>query len=136
MIELSNSAPIVLAPGATAVFDRVVVNTGNCTCSRNITPIGPIRMTSRGVYEINFSGNISGATAGTPVQLSISVGGVTLPESIMISTPSAADALNNVAKTLYYPNSCNEFSRAVIVNSGTETVTIGAGATFSALKVR
>lgn len=136
MIELTNSAPIVLLPGASASFDRVRVNTGGCTCSRNVMPAGNIRMTARGVYQINFSGNISGATAGTPVQLSIAVGDVTLPESLMISTPSAADALNNVSKTLYYANECNEFSRARIVNSGTETVTIGTGATFSALKVR
>lgn len=136
MIELSNSAPIVLVPGATAVFDLVKVNTGKCTCSRNTSPTGSIKMTSCGIYQIHFSGNISGATAGTPVQLAIAVGGMALPESVMISTPSAADALNNVAKTLYYQNECNEFSRATIVNNGTETVTIGAGATFSVLRSR
>lgn len=136
MIEVSNSLPIVLTAGQTASFDLVKINGGSCTCRRNVNPTGSIRMTSRGIYQIDFSGNISGATAGTPVQLAIAVGGAALPESVMISTPSAADALNNVAKTLYYANECNDFSRATIVNNGTETVTIGAGAVFAIHKVR
>lgn len=135
MIELSNSAPITLAPGATATFDRVVVNTGRCTCFRN-NPTNSIKMANCGVYQLNFSGNISGAAAGTPVQLSIAVGSFALPESVMISTPSAADALNNVSKTTYYENDCNEFSRVTVVNTGTVDVTIGAGASLSVLKVR
>lgn len=135
MIEVSNSAALVLAPGAVASFDLVKVNSGNCTCCRN-NPTGSIKMTSCGIYQINFSGNVSGAAAGTPVQLSIAVGGAALPESVMISTPSAPNVLNNVGKTLYYQNCCNEFSRATIVNTGTTAVTIGAGATFSVLKVR
>lgn len=136
MIELSNTAEITVAPGQAAVFDRIVNNSDRCCCSRNFNTSSSIKMTNRGTYQLNFSGNITGATAATPVQLSIAVGGASLPQTTMISTPTAAGDFNNVAKTTYYENECNEFSRATVVNTGTTPVIIGAGATFSVVKVR
>lgn len=133
MVQLSNSTAITLAPGATASFDKASINNGGCTCYRNLSP--GVKMTSRGTYLIMFSGNISGAAAGTPVQLAFSIGGTAVPQSTMISTPAAANDVNNVSKQLYYPNCCDDFDRVSVVNNGTVDVTIAPNATFSVKKV-
>lgn len=134
MVQLSNSAVITLAPGETAFFDRQTINTGNCTCYRGgISP--SVKMASRGIYDIRFSGNITGATAATPVQIAFEIGGTAVPQTTMISVPAAANDFNNVAKMFYYPNCCDDFSRVGVVNNGTVPVTIGANATFSVKKI-
>lgn len=133
MVQLSNTAAITLAPGAVATFDKVTLNTGRCTCFRNTSL--SVKMKSRGIYDIRFSGNITGATAGTPVQLAFQIGGVAVPMSTMISTPSAADAFNNVSKSIYYGNCCDEFSSVAVMNNGTTPVTIAPNASFSVKKV-
>lgn len=132
MVELSNSAPITLAPGEVATFNTVILDTGNCTCHRANT--GSIKMNYRGFYDLRFSGNITGATAGTPVQIAMTLGGTPLPETTMISTPTAAGDLNNVATSTYIHNCCNDFSRVSIQNTGTVPVTIGVNANFSVRK--
>lgn len=132
MVQLSNSAEITLQPGATATFDKILINSGGCTCINNISP--SIKMTSKATYVIHFSGNITGATAATPVQLAFDIGGTVVPATTMISTPTAAGDLNNVAKTFYYGNCCGDFDRVSVVNSGTTPVTIGANAVFSVAK--
>lgn len=134
MIQLSNSAPITLAPGEVASFDRTLINTGNCTCFRSVSP--SVKMTSRGIYDIRFSGNITGATAATPVQVSFMIGGIVAPQSTMIATPATSGALNNVSQQYYYPNCCDDFSRVSVINSGTEAATIAANAVFAVKKVR
>lgn len=132
MIQLSNSAEVTVAPGAAIVFDRVTKNTNNCTCFNQVT--GSVKMTSRGTYQVSFSGNISGATAGTPVQIAIAISGTALQTGTMISTPAAANDFNNVAKNLYIPNDCCDSDRVTVVNTGTTPVIIGAGATLSVRK--
>ena len=132
MIQLSNSAPVTVAPGSAVVFNTVTKNTNNCTCFNQIT--GAVKMTSRGTYIVAFSGNISGATPGTPVQIAIAIGGTALQTGTMISTPAAANDFNNVSKYLYVPNNCCDMDRVTVVNTGTTDVTIGAGATLSVKK--
>lgn len=133
MVQLSNSAAITLTPGQTATFDKISINSGNCTCYRNFS--SAVKMSSRGTYLIMFSGNISGAAAGTPVQLAFAIGGTPVPQSTMISTPAAANDVNNVSKQLYYPNCCDDFDRVAVINNGTVDVTIAPNATFSVKKV-
>lgn len=90
-------------------------------------------MKSNGVYEIGFGANVSSATAATPVQLSVQVGGVTLPETTMISTPETADALNHIYTETFYKNYCGYYDRVTIVNTGTAPITVGAN---PVLKIR
>lgn len=132
MVQLSNSAPVTVAPGAAVPFNVVTKNTNNCTCFNPLT--GSVKMVSRGTYQVSFSGNISGATAGTPVQIAIAIGGTALQTGTMISTPAAANDFNNVAKNIYVPNNCCDADRVTVVNTGTTDVTIGAGATLSVRK--
>lgn len=133
MVQLTNTTTITINPGESVYFDRIIINTGSCTCYRDFSP--SVKMASRGIYLITFSGNISGSTAGSPVQLAFNIGGSVVNQSIMISTPAAADDLNNVSKQLYYPNCCDDFSRVAVVNNGTNAVTLASGAIFSVKKI-
>lgn len=122
MIVLRNSVEQTVAPGTTVTFDTVVMHTG---CGEGYRPgFNAVKLRCNGIYRVEFSGNISGATAGTPVQLAIALGGVVLPETIMVSTPSAANAVNNVSTGTNVVNCCGDFDRITVTNNGTETVTL------------
>ena len=83
-----------------------------------------------GIYEVSFAGNISGAVAGTPVQLAFQLGGVTMPETTMVSTPGAANASNNVATSTLIKNCCGDYDRITVTNTGTADVTVAANSAF------
>lgn len=128
MIELRNSVAQVVAPGATVTFDTIVYRS-KCGCGecydRRIA--NSVKLTGRGgTYKVEFSGNISSDTAGTPVQLAIAFGGTALPETVMESTPSAANAFNNVSTGTYVSNDCCDCDRISVVNSGTNPVLLSA----------
>lgn len=56
-------------------------------------------------YLIDFKGNIAVAEGGTagPISVAITVDGSTVPASTMISTPTAAEAYNNVSVGMSVP---------------------------------
>jgi len=125
MISLMNSTAQTLTAGQTMAFDTVVFHTGCSECYRKGT--GSVKMTRNGIYEVSFNANVTAATAGDVVQLSIQQGGVTVPESTMISTPAAANAVNNVACDIPLQNCC-DYERITVVNTGTTDVVISANA--------
>jgi len=126
MIELSNSAAQTIAVGSAVTFDTKILKTG-CAESYRQNAI----TLKNGIYEISFSGNISGATANTAVSVAIAVNGVALPETTMAATPSAADEVNNVSASTLYQSGCNTV--VTVVNTGTTAVTVAAN---SAILVR
>lgn len=133
MIELSNSTALTLAAGQTAVFDTVLLDKGCATCTRQGT--GSIKLRNCGVYEVRFTGNI-GVSGGTGVaQLSIQMGGVTYTPSTMQSETTTEGDLNAVEKTFWLDNCCCDYSRLIVVNTGTTAVTIGVGSIFAARKI-
>jgi hypothetical protein len=109
-------------------FDKVLLKTGCAECHRENT--GSVKMRANGIYEVSFAGNISGAVAGTPVQLAFQLGGVTLPETTMVSTPGAANASNNVATSTLIKNCCGDYDRITVTNNGTADVTVAANSAF------
>ena len=52
--------------------------------------------------------------------------GAPLPETTMISTPATANAINNVSATTAIKNSCGDYDRIYIVNTGTTEINIDA----------
>lgn len=124
MIVLTNSAAQTVAPGAAVTFNTVRHHTGKAECS--FPNSNAVKLRTCGVYEVHFSGNISGTAAGTPVQLAIAQGGVALPETVMVSTPAAANDYNNVATTTPVVQCCNDFNRITVVNTGTVPVNLSA----------
>lgn len=128
MLVLTTTADVELAPGEVLVFDEVLLRSGCGECHRRNT--GIIKMRANGIYNVHFHGNI-GATAQGVAQLAAQIGGVTLPETVMISTTAAAGDLNNVSMSTKNKNCCGDFDQVTIVNTGATTVTVRAGALFS-----
>lgn len=134
MIQLTNSAAITLTAGQTAVFNTVLIDNESCaTCTRPGT--GSIKMCQCGTYEVRFSGNIGTSGAAGTAQLSIALSGAPYAPSVVLSETSTAGNLNAVEKTFWVDNCCGDYSRLTVVNTGTTSVTIGAGAIFSARKI-
>ena len=126
MIEVTNSVAQTVAPGAAVTFDRVVAHSGCGECRDRRVPTSVKLTATGGVYKVEFSGNIASATAGSPVQLAIALGGSPLPETVMVSTASTANAFNNVSTGTYIRNDCCDFDRITVVNTGTTPVLLSA----------
>lgn len=126
MIELTNSVAQTVQPGQAVTFDRLLGHSGCAECYDSRVP-NSVKLNGRnGSYEVMFSGNISGTAAATPVQLAIALGPVALPETVMVSTPSAAEAFNNVATGTFVRNNCCDYDRISVVNTGTVPVLLSA----------
>ncbi len=128
MIVLSNTTEQTLQPGQSLVFDEVTFKAGCCECHRNNT--GSVKLRSNGIYALTFSGNIGGPTAATPVQITMSLGGSTLPETTMISVPAAVTDRNNVSASTRLKNCCGDYDRVSIVNTGTVPVIVAPNSAF------
>lgn len=135
MIELTNSAAQTVQPGAAVTFDRVLKHTGNAECFNPRIP-NSVKLTGRGgLYRVSFGGNISGDTADVSIQLAIAQGPVVLPETVMESTPSVANAYNSVGRSTYVSNDCCDFERIMVVNTGTVPVLISANMNLTIIRV-
>ena len=138
MIVASNTSPQVLQPGAALTFNNLIWKSG---CAESFRNLGSAIRLTQGVFEIGFNGNITGETANTALQLNIEIDGSPLPETTMISTPSAENSFNNVSASTYIGNQatkCNCCPGNVsisVVNTGTEAVTVAANSKLSARRI-
>ena len=115
MAEYSTSTDQVVNPGESVIFDQAPVpcdrglvrwrqGSGNfllsgwlpsrncrCACSRN----------KSAQYTVSFGGNIAINTGGTAgeISLALALDGSTLPDSLMVQTPAAAEEYANVGTT-------------------------------------
>lgn len=128
MIELSNTTAETLTTGQSITFNTTLLKTGCAECHR--AGSGSVRMNARGVYEVHFSGNITGATAGTAVQLALQIGGETLSTTVMTSVPAAADDYNAVSTTILIANTCADYGRITVTNTGSAPLTVAANSLF------
>lgn len=130
MVVLSNTAAQTLQPGQTLTFDRLGTHSGCGECARSGGPVG---LRFNGTYRIAFHGNVTGATAGEPVELSISVGGAPLAETEMIYTPAAADAVGNVG-TETYLSTCGSGNNVTVVNTGDNPITVSPNTALTVIR--
>lgn len=134
MLVLTNTAAQTIEVGQTVTFNNVIFNS---KCNKNEffrLGTGSIQVVP-GTYEVSFGANVSGATADTPVQLNIEYNGSPLPETTMISTPSAADALNSVYRGTILQVPCVIGSGTfTVTNTGTTAITIGADPAFTIVR--
>lgn len=125
MIVLTNTTDQTISEGESLVFDTVVHKSG---CGERHRPnTGSVKLAANGIYEIHFNGNMTGATAGTAVELTIELGGEKLTETEMVYTPSTADAIGEVSATTAVRNCCGDYDIVTIVNTGSEDVTVSSG---------
>ena len=123
MAEFTRVESQAVAANANVIFDSTAVP---CTCGKIIHRDGSGLFTLKGKhrYYVHFNANISGATADTAVELSLTDNGEAIPGSRMIATPSAANALNSVSATIELPIitcCCHNIS---VKNTGTAAVAV------------
>lgn len=129
MIQLSNTTAQTVAAGQSITFDTTLLKTGCAECHRRNT--GSVKLCAKNaIYQVNFNANVTGATAATPVQLNIQLGGDNIPESTMIYTPAAANAVGNVSMVIPVRNNCCDYDRVTITNTGTTDIIISANPTL------
>lgn len=125
MISLSNTTEQTVASGQSITFNTVLSKTGCAECHRENT--GSVKLCAKNaIYQIEFTANVTGATASTPVQLTVQLGGDNLPETNMIYTPATADAVGNVSVSFPVRNNCCDYDRISVVNTGTTDITVSA----------
>lgn len=134
MLELTTTSEQTLDAGQAVTFDIAIWDKGCWEMWRRLS--SSIYFNDRtpdcAIFDVEFSANIGGATAGTPVQLQLMLGNSALPETLSISTPAAANDLNNVSNSTFVPGNIGAIS---LVNTGTETVTVGTGAKIKVVRV-
>lgn len=130
MVVLSNTTAQTLQPGQALTFDRLVTHSGCGECARSGGPVG---LKFCGTYRIAFHGNVTGATAAAPVELSISIGGAPLAETEMIYTPAAADAVGNVGSETYV-QTCSSGNNVTVVNTGENPITVSPNAALTVIR--
>lgn len=126
MIQVSNTLEQTLAPGQALSFDKITLRTKNSRECFNAQAPTSVKLCGTGIYDLTYSGNITGATAAAPVQLSIAVGGSPLIDTAMNSVPATAGDLNNVHTEKGLRVCCCDLNRVSIVNTGTNPVTVAA----------
>ena len=98
MLTLTNTTEQIIAPGQSITFDLTLLRTGCCPrAERHRVGSTNVELLNGNIFNVDFSANIAGEAAGA-IQLAVFVNGEALPESTMISTPAAANELNNVAR--------------------------------------
>lgn len=130
MTTVSTLTDQTLQPGQSLIFDRLVQKSGCGECFRLSSNFVKLRGC---LYELSFSGNI-GAVAPGPAQISMQVGGSTLPETTRISQTAAAGDLNSVSASTAYNNCCCDFDKVTITNTGTAAITVGKGSTLKVVR--
>lgn len=129
MIELSNTTAQTIPVGGVVTFDKVLLHSGNRECYQAMVPTS-VKLRGRGIYDIEFHGNITSTTAGDTVQLSVAVGGSPLVQTAMNATPAAAGDLVNVSAGTYLRNCCCDLDRISVINTGTTPVTLAPNSSF------
>lgn len=131
MVVLSTLTEQTVEPGQTITFDNLVTWSGCGETARSGGPLG-LRF-ANSTYELAFNGNVTGATAAEPVQLSIAMGGSALPETAMIYTPAAANAVGNVSASTYVETRPGLSNQVTVVNSGTNPIIVSPGASLKSI---
>lgn len=134
MVVLSTTAEQTLQPGQTISFDNLVTWSGCGEVARSGGPLG-LRFENT-VYELSFNANVTGATAAEQVQLSISLGGSALPETTMIYTPAAANAVGNVSASTYVRTRQGLSNQVTVTNSGANPIIISPNASLKSVMQR
>ena len=130
MIELSNLTAQTLQPGQAIAFDKVTPRTKNgCECHNSTLPTS-VKLCQKGIYDVSFNGNITGAADGAVLQLAIAISGQAIPTTAMNSVSITAGQLDNVGARTLVKNCCCDLDRLSVINSGTTPVTVAPNSAF------
>lgn len=139
MVQFSSNGTQTVKPGGIIQFDDVLVVGGTPVIHREGS--GVITLPSLGGYgcscvgtgyKVNFSGNIAfpttppaGETAATaPISLALAIGGEPDSGTEMIATPSAADELANVSRSIIVATVRGCCASICVENTSSGTITV------------
>jgi hypothetical protein len=114
-MEVTANALQTVAPNGNVIFTETAVK-GNCSIlvregSGLVTLRGLATQQCRARFLITFGGNVAIPAGGTvgPITLGLAINGENVGAATMISTPTAAEAFNNVSSSVYIdvPTGCN-----------------------------
>lgn len=130
MIEVTNANAQTLQPGQALSFNSSTFLHAGCgECFNTQLPTSVKLMGGcRSLYSIEFSGNVTSATAGAAVQLAIAVEGQPFIDTAMNATIATANALVNVSTGKFYRVECCDADRISVINTGTVPVTVAPNA--------
>lgn len=125
MIQVSNATTQTLQTGQALNFDGTnFLHTGCGECFNLQIPASvKLKGGCGSVYEIQFEGNITSATAGA-VQLALALADQPLVQTAMNATIAAANDLVNVSTGTYLKLCCSDANRVSVINTGTTPVTV------------
>jgi hypothetical protein len=120
MVNAVNVPSQTVAVNGTVLFGSTRIKTG---CSvRHEQGSGRFVAREPGVYEVSFAGNVTGATATTPIALALYQDGELIAGSQMTYTPATAGAVGNVSKTVLARVFCDCCSSISVRNVGTTAI--------------
>ena len=90
---------------------------------------------ARRASSICFNGNVTSGTAGTEVQLAMTIDGTPLAETTMIETIGTANSYQNLAARTYLKVCPGEDVTLSVTNTGAAPVTIDANAALTARRI-
>lgn len=97
MLVLSNTTEQLIPAGQSITFDLVVLQTG--CAERHRTESANVELLTGCIFNVDFSANIANGTGAGEIELSVTLNGEPLLNGNMISTPAAANELNNVGRS-------------------------------------
>lgn len=134
MFTATNATEQVLLPGQSITFDLVLMHTGcRPRPERHRTGSANVDLVNGNIFDVDFSANIAGEAAGA-IQLSVYVEGEPLPESAMISTPAAANEINNVARPGLKVRNEGCKTTVSVRNSGTASIILPAKSAYLSIR--
>lgn len=136
MIQVTNNAAQTLQPGQAISFNSSTFLHAGCgECFNPQLPTSVKLMGGcRSIYVIEFSGNVTSATAGASVQLALAVEGQPFIDTAMNATIGTANALYNVNTGKFYRVECCDADRISVINTGTVPVTVAPNASLRIMR--
>lgn len=122
MLELTNSAPLTLAPGDSVTFGTTLLRTGCGECHRANSGLVSLNKPCA-TYDVSFSANVGTTAAGTAL-LAIRLDGETLNETIMSAPTAAAGDLQTVSRSTFVRTCCRGADTISVANIGTAPITV------------
>ena len=143
MIVLSNAATEVIPAGGTVAFDISVLHTGCDDNGRGGSEYhrknsGAVKLRGKSrqcpsIFDVFFKGNVTSKTAGTDIQLAITIDGTPLAETTMVTTMWAPNSFENMAAMTALKVRPGKDVSLSVTNTGTTPVILDAN---SALYIR
>lgn len=128
-MEITANALQTVSVNSNVLFTETAVK-GNCSIvhreGSGLTTLRGLTNQCRARFKVSFGANVAiplGTTVA-PVELAISISGESLPSTIMISTPAAAEEFNNVYASAFIdvPSCC--CYQITVQNIGTTEISV------------